>query len=433
MRFSSTLPVTLVALAAAVSLGGCSGSGDGEAQARARLLNFSSGYQSLDLYINEDGSDTDSLKASSIPFGGLSDYSSVKSGTYDIKFKRAGVSSTLLTLSDKKLADDSNRTYLAYGALGRFGVMEIGEDVEAPGDTGRIKLQALNISEAGSLDIYLTDSDVPLEDASPLFASTSGAGGMLTTDSGDYRLRVTGANNVNDLRLDIPSITLASKSVATLVLTETKSGMLVDAALLPQQGSLTRLSNTKARVRAAVGMSNGSMASLRVGGVNIISNQAVGVISAYSQVEAGSVAVSLSVDGTAVPVDNQTLIAGADYTVLIWSDDGGAHATVLSDDNHVPTSTTNAKIRLLNGFSTQGVPLTLYVNFFPYAENTTLGSASSYAEIDGGSDFQIDVHNATTATRLLSRNANLQASGVYTLLVIGNADGTVASTLRKDR
>jgi hypothetical protein len=432
MRFSSTLPAALVALAALVSLGGCS-NGDDEAKARTRLLNVSSGYQSLDLYVNENDSDSDSVKASAIAFHGLSEYNSVKSGTYDIKFKRAGVSSTLLTLTDKKLADDSNATYVAYGATGRFGVLEIGEDVDKPGDDGRTKLQAINVSEAGALDVYLTESDVPLEDASPLFAGTSGASGMLTTDRGDFRLRVTGANDINDLRLDIPSITLSNKGVATLVLTETKSGMLVDAALLPQQSSLTQYSNTKARVRAAVGMSSGTMASLRVGGINIVSGQAVGVISAYSQVEAGSVAVTLSVDGSAVPIDNQTLVAGADYTVLIWSDTGGAHATLLTDDNHVPTSTADTKIRLLNGLSTQGVPLTLYVNFFPVAEGTAIGTASTYAEVDSGSDFQVDVHNATTAARLLSRDADLQASGVYTLLVIGNADGTVASTLRKDR
>lgn len=45
----------------------------------------------------------------------------------------------------------------------------------------------------------------------------------------------------------------------------------------------------------------------------------------------------------------------------------------------------------------------------------------------------MDVYNAVTATSLLSREADLQASGVYTLLVFGKADGTVDSTLRKDR
>jgi hypothetical protein len=79
------------------------------------------------------------------------------------------------------------------------------------------------------------------------------------------------------------------------------------------------------------------------------------------------------------------------------------------------------------------VPLTLYVNFFPYAEGTQLGTASAYADVDSGTDFQVDVYNAVTAASLLSREADLQASGVYTLLVFGKADGIVDSTLRKDR
>lgn len=428
MRLSLYMPA-LVLLAA---LSGCS-NGDDSADARSRLLNVSSGYQSLDLYVNENDSDSDSLKASSVGFAGISDYNSVKSGTYDIKFKRAGVSSTLLTLSDKKLADDSNVTYVAYGALGRFGVLELGEDVEEPSDNGRAKLQAINVSEAGSLDIYLTESDVPLEDASPLFAGASGGAGMLTTDSGEYRLRVTAANDIGDLRLDIPSVSLSNKGVASLVLSETKSGMLVDALLLPQQGSLTQFVNTKARVRAAVAMGTGSMASLRVGGVNILNGQGRGVISAYAQVEAGSVSVTLMIDGASVPVDNQTLVAGGDYTVLIWTDANGTRASLIQDDNHVPTNASDTKIRLLNGLSTQGVPLTLYVDFFPYGEGTVLGTASAYYDVDSGADTQVDVYNAVTATSLLNREIDLQAGAVYTLLTFGKVDGTVDSTLRKDR
>lgn len=432
MRFLLRLSAVPLALAAMLSLGGCS-SGDDSGDARSRLLNVSSGYQSLDLYVNEDDSDTDSLKASAVPFAGMSEYNSVESGTYDIKFRRAGISSTLLTLSDRKLADDSNVTYVAYGAVGRFGVLAIGEDVEEPDDNGRTKLQAINVSEAGALDIYLTDPDVPLEDASPLFAGVTEVGSMLTTDSGDYRLRVTGANDTSDIRLDIPTITLENKKVATLILSETTSGMLVDALLLPQQGGLTQFVNTKARVRAAVGLGSGSMASLRVGGVNIINGQGRGVISAYSQVEAGSVDVTLLVDGAQVPIDHQTLVAGGDYTVLIWNDAAGTRASLIADDNHVPTTANDTKIRLLNGLSTQAVPLTLYVNFFPYAEGTQLGTASSYSDVDGGTDYQVDVHNAVTASSLLSRELDLQASAVYTLLVFGKADGTVDSTLRKDR
>lgn len=202
--------------------------------------------------------------------------------------------------------------------------------------------------------------------------------------------------------------------------------------LLPQQGDLTQFVNTKARVRAAVAMSTGAMATLRVGGGNVVSGQGVGVISTYAQVEAGTVGVSLLVDGNPVPVEDQTLVAGGDYTMLIWSDAGGTHATLIADDNHVPTNSSDTKIRMLNGLSTQTAPLTLYVDYFPVAEGTAPGAASAYADVDSGTDIPVDVYNASTAMRLLNRDGDLQAGAVYTLLVFGTANG-VESTLRKDR
>lgn len=436
MRFFLRLSAVLVALAAAVALGGCSNS-DNNKDARTRLLNMSSGYPSLDFYVTDSDDDTDVRRASSIAFGSLSEYNSVESGTYDVKFKSAGVSSSLRTLSDEKLADDSNATYIAYGAVGHFGVIELNEDADEPDDKGRTKIRTINVSEAGSVDAYLTDSDVSLDDASPTFSTVAGASDLTEIDSGEYRLRVTAAGDTSDVRLDIASITLESKEVASLILSETDSGTLVNAALLPQEGSLTQFTNTKARVRAAVGLGGtGTKASLRVGGVTITSSQGRGVISAYSQVEAGSNAVSLTVDGVAVTVDNQTLVAGNDYTMLIWTDvtgGTGTRATLITDDNHAPTNTSDAKIRLLNGLSDHGVDATLYVDFFPYAQETALGAGSAYSEVDVGQDLNVDVYNADTGTSLVNKTPDLEAAGVYTVLAFSKSSTVADFTLRKDR
>jgi hypothetical protein len=432
MRFLLTLPAVSMALAV-LAVSGCS-SGDDNADARVRLLNVSPGYKALDLYVTDEDSDTDELRSSNIVFGALGEYTQVDSGTYDIQFKKSGVTSTLLELPEKKLADESNATYVAVGALGRFSYVELNEDVEEPDDEGRSKIQVINGTEAGTLDVYLTDSDVPLQDASPLVSLEAKTGSAVQTQNrGDYRLRVTGPNDIADLRLDVPNITLENKQVAALILSESSGGVLVEASMLPQQGSLTQYTNTKARVRGAVGINSGSVATLRIGDTTILNTQSASVISTYSQVEAGSVPVFLLIDGNPVPVENQTLAAGADYTMLLWSDAAGSHATLIADDNHLPTDTTDAKIRLLNGYSAQGVPLTLSVNFFPVAQGTALGTASSYTEVDAGTDIPLDVNNTTNAADVTSRESDLQASGVYTLLVVSAADGTATATIRKDR
>ena len=56
--------------------------------------------------------------------------------------------------------------------------------------------------------------------------------------------------------------------------------------------------------------------------------------------------MTLTVNGTAVPVPNVNLTAGADYTLLVWSNASGAQVSLIVDDNRLPSSgTAMAKLR----------------------------------------------------------------------------------------
>ncbi|HVF15953.1 MAG TPA: DUF4397 domain-containing protein [Steroidobacteraceae bacterium] len=326
--------------------------------ARLRLLNVSADYNSLDLYTADKDADADTLSLSAVTYGSVSDYVSLTAGTYTLKVKRNGLSSTLQTLSGANLAEDSDRTYVSYGSTGHFGVMQIGEDNDAP-DNGYTKVQVFNASEAGGLDVYVTDSSVDLEDASPTFSglASGAASSMNTIERGTYRLRVTGTGDTADLRLDIPQIELVNKGVLAIIFTATQGGVLVSAVTLPQGGSPVTYSNTKVRLRGAVGIANGIRATARVGGVNVLSSAAVGVLGNYVQIEAGSASVALNVDGAAVPADNVALVAGGEYTLLMWTNANGTQTTLIDDNNRLPESG-HAKIRVMNGISALGVPIT---------------------------------------------------------------------------
>jgi hypothetical protein len=421
----------ILAALSAVWLSGCD-RGGGSGQASVRLVNLSPGYTSLDLYANAADDDTDQQRVSGVAYETVSSYAQLESGTYSVKYKRSGVTSTLLTVSGRAFADDTHHTFVAFGTAGHFSAIQVDDDV-APPDSGRVKVQVLNTAEAGSLDVYLTESSVSLDDATPVVSAVAAgtSSTVSTIDSGDYRLRVTGANASDDLRLDVPSITLDSKQVLALVLTATQGGVLVEASTLPQQGSLTKFANTKARVRGAVGTTSGPVV-MRVGSVGVL-NGAVGVVGNYTQVEAGSVPITLSVNATAVAVPNQTLVAGGEYTLLAWTNTNGTHTTLIVDDNRLPTASGKAKIRVVNGLSTLNVPITMAVNFAPIAEGIALGQASGVTEVDDGTDYQLDVTNTDTAESLVSKTAvTLQSSAVYTLFMSANGT-TVSGTLRKDR
>ena len=430
MRSRLSLYPILAALAA-LWLSACS-DGGGSGRTSVRLVNLSPGYTSLDLYANTADDDSDQQRIAGVSYETVSSYTQLESGTYDVKLKRSSVTSTLQTLSSKQLADDTHHTFVAFGSTGHFSSIQVSDDVTPP-DSGRAKVQVLNAAEAGSLDVYLTESSVSLDDATPVVVGVAAgtSSSISTIDSGDYRLRVTGTSESADLRLDVPNITLDSRQVVALILTATQGGVLVEAQTLPQQGSLTKFANTKARIRGAVGTTAGP-AVMGVGGVGVL-NGAVGVVGNYAQVEAGSVPVTLTVGGVAIAVPDQTLAAGGEYTLLAWTDAAGTQTTLIGDDNRLPTASGKAKIRVVNGLSSLNVPVTLAVNFSPIAENIALGQASGFTEVDDGTDYQLDVTNTDTADNLVTKTSvTLQSAAVYTLFMSANGT-TVSGTLRKDR
>ena len=414
-------------------IGGGGGGNDG--QARFRVLNASTGYTSLDIYSNDqnDDGDDDKQRASAVSYGKLSDYVSLKAATYTLDFRRAGATTSLLSVASQAMAEDTNATYVGYGSTSHFQVYKINDDQTAA-DSGKAKVTVINVAEAGSLDVYFTEENIPLTDTSPQVSGVaSGSSLGATINSATYRMRVTGAGDSTDIRLDVSGIAFSSTQVVSIILTPTPGGILVNALSIPQQGSVTAYSNTKARVRAAVGISNGTKATVAVGGAMLLSNATVGIIgSTYTPVTAGSLAVSVVIDGTAVSIPNKTLAAGADYTLLVWSNATGTQASLISDDNRAPEVSGTTKIRLMNGMSALGGPISFTVNFSPTADDVAVGEASSYNEISAGSDFEIDVKDALTSSPLFSKTGvSLTGGAVYTMFMYNGA--TPSATLRRDR
>jgi len=415
----------------AIALNACGG---GKKHADVRLLNVSRGYQSLDVYVNKNGDSSDTEFLQGIGYQSLASYSSLDSGKYEVKFKVHSNSSTLQDIGSVNFADETHTTYLAYGSTGNFGTLQIGEDVGDP-DSGKSGIQLFNVAEAGSLDVYLTDASTALSDTTATFSGVgSGSSSSATLTKGTYRLRVTGAGDKSDLRLDVSSITLSDQKNYNIILTSSVGGVLVNALFLPQQGTLTEYANTNARIRAATGISDGNVVSVAVGGTSLLSNAAVGVISGtYSQITAGSAAVSLTVDSNPVTVANQTLTAGADYTLLVWSNADGNQTTLVSDDNHIPTTSGKLKLRVLNGMSALGDAVNFTAGFTTVASGVAVGQASTAQQFSSGSDYELDVTDSTNGATLLSKTSvSLAASDVYTLFISGGGTATVKGALIKD-
>ena len=418
-------------------LAGCGGSGgDGDkGDPQIRLLNLSTGYTSLDLITNldADDNDEDATQSSAVALEAVSDYKTLKADKYTIKLKRTGSGSILRSFTGEDLVEGTINTYVAFGEVGAFGALKI-DDTQDAADAGSNKLSVANVSSAGSLDVYITDTDTSLDDTTPVLSGVGASLASFSTDSGTFRLRVTASGDNSDVRLDIPDFKLADKGVGALILTSTRGGTLANAIYLPQKGTPQKLTNSKARLRGAVGVANGGSAAIVAGGQTVLGASTAGVIgSRYALLDAGAVPVTLTVNGTAVTVPDLSLQAGADYTLLVWSNAAGVQTSLIVDDNRPPSSTGNAKLRLLNGMSTLNAPLTLSMDFSPVIEGTPVGQVSDKVEVLSGTDRQFDVTNTSTASPVLSRGSITLLSGsVYTFFMTDNGT-TPIGVLRRDR
>ena len=416
---------TTLALAAAL-LAACGGGAD-RTKAQVRLVNASSGYAGLDLRVDNE------LRQGGVGPGNSAAYVEADPGKA-FTLHSAGSSTSLLNFTPDVSAR-RHYTVLAYGALGALKQVVLDDNAGEP-DNNRALLRVVNAApDAGTLDVYLTGSDDTLAASVPqqAGAAVDAVGAWLTVNSGSYRLRVTAAGSKTDLRLDVPVLALASRQVATLVVSPTTGGVLVQGLLLSQQGAISALTPTQARVRVASGLSEAGIASLRVGGTAIFANVTAPAVTGYTLVPAGEQAVVVGVNGATLPSATRTLTVGADYTVLVYGSPASPAVAWVDDNNTLPSDRTRAKLRLVNGVV--GLPgnLSMSADFAPVADNVAPGAASSYDLVDATTTGRLSVTAAGVALPLFGiTEQTFAAASNYTVFLVGSPAAPVG-IVRRDR
>ena len=179
----------------------------------------------------------------------------LEANTYTVNVNAAGDSAAIFTGS-YSLSKDQTYTAIIWGRQSSLRVSTIGEaeDTNNIAD-GNTRIRMFNATlDSGTVDIYVTTADVDPADVSPTQSGlTSGTlGGFRELTAKTYRIRVTGTGDPADVRLDIPSVTLAAKTYYTLAITEAgEGGVLLNGTLIAQQSTATSVKNNKARVRMA--------------------------------------------------------------------------------------------------------------------------------------------------------------------------------------
>ncbi len=412
-------------LAGLSACGGSKSSSSGSGN--VRLLNATSGYASLDLAVDAAAVNT------GLAFGAVGSYASANSNGAATVISSTGSTAALSSVS-RSLAKDGHFTLVAYGSSGALKTFVLSEDVAAP-VAGLASLQVVNLApDAGAVDVYLTGSTDTLDNATPLAANLGVANSLLPAPvtAGTYRLRVTGNGDKTDLRLDASGLVLGGAQVASLVLSESLGGVLVNSVLLVQQGKAAALTNTQARLRLVSAVSGAGSVTLNVAGTALVGGVSPNV-GGYGQVLGSSGApVLLAVNGKPVAVANLALSPGGDYTLLVWGDAAAPGVTLLTDDNRYPATITGAKLRLVNATSGAPVAFTLKADFSVVAQSVAQGQASALTNVLASSNMRLDVSSGSNAAVYSLTGATISGKGLYTMYMLGDSAAPVAD-LRKER
>lgn len=411
-----TLPVVLLA---------CGGGTDSATKAHVRLVNSTSGYNSLALTV--DGSTI----ASGVAAGSSANYADASRGTQTLDISSPS-SATVLSSRSASLGKDAHYTLLAYGKPGALATQLLDDNQSAP-DTNKTLVRVINTApDAGNVDVYLTGAGDALAQSAPVQtgAAYGTLGPFFSINSGTWRLRVIAAGVPTDVRLDVQGLSFDSKAVLTLVICPGNGGVLVNALLLAQQGAAPAAVNRQARVRVVAGVSSRAVVTVSVAGTTLLSNAVAPALTDYALVPAGAAAPVVSVNGTPVILGSvPTLAAGGDYTLVVYGAPGAALATVIADDNTLPSDSSKAKLRLVNGLSGA---LTLKVGLVVKASGVAGGAASGYFASDASSTASFNVTSADQLLNFTAIDQVLVANGVYTFFMLGSAAAPLGQ-LNRDR
>ncbi len=425
-----------------VFVAGCGGGGSSSGgSAGWRVVNLSNDISPVDVYANTTKTQT------GVALDSVTPYQAINVDSYTLKVTAsndtASVLASTFTFSPSK---DKNYSAIITGRSGSARLATLLDDEDTSGTAvGTARVRVYNASpESGPIDVYITN----VADIAEVTPNISGLGaasvsGFRDVSAATYRLRVTGAGDPNDVRLDVPGLVLASKEASTLVISAGVSGQLANAAKIVQGGGVTPLKNTQARVRVVAGVVSSALVSVSVGGTEVVSGgQRSPSLGSYARIESQAGAnqpVALSVNGTPVTSFSRSFVAGGDYTVIVYGTTAAPQIQVLTDDNRLP-ATGRYRMRLVHVDSSLG-GLTLQVDSqeLDPVVDVQPGTTSGFATAASNSTALLEVITSSDIRQVYSKSdVNLASQGVYSLFVIGGktdlSNNPITTVqLRKDR
>ncbi|MEQ1686842.1 MAG: DUF4397 domain-containing protein [Burkholderiaceae bacterium] len=411
------------------------GGGGLDTDSSVRLVNATSEYTTLDLYAGSD------RISSAVASNSVGSHATIDADTYTFNLRSGGSTATAASTSREALKK-KHQTLVAYTTGGALKAEYLSDEESAP-SAGTAKVRVFNTAaaDAGNIDLYLVNTPCAELQTSTSAAVALGVSGLQTgftevsaaTGGSAYHLCVTAAGDKSALRLDVPALTLSNQQVATLIVTRSTGGVLLNGLLLTQQGALTPALNTSARIRVAANASGNGTVTASVGGTSLGLNYTSPAVGSYKLVPAGALALSLTVSGTTTAVNSLSAVAGNDYTLLVTGAATAPVATLIADSNTPSSSTAQpVKLRLVNGLNGTTASATLAYNYDQVGDDAASLSANNPSFVATSAALARLEASFGGTTLLVGTTITLETGKVYSLFLLGDL-ALPQAILRADR
>ena len=404
-----------------LALTGCSKSSSTSGNAQLRILNVFSEAPAINVTV------ASKPVASGLPFQGLTQYTSIDTGTPMVTVGVTGASTTLINTTYSVGA--ASYTYIVFGPLTGVGALLGNDTFNDPGG-GFFSARIVNVAPgSGAVDVYLTAPGADISASAPSLGNVSyGATSAFVAIAigASFEIRVT-PTGTKEVIFDSTPKTFAEHSATDIVVFGKGSGKLVNVALLNHDsaGTGSIVENLIAQYKVINASLVPSALNVFVDGTLQLSNIPYTGVSNYQKTTAGAHSFGFqatSTPGAALLTQSQTLAPATDTSIAVSGTAGALTALALNDDN-LPPPTGTAGVRVVN-VSGAATPFDVFVNFSKQVSGLVVNSASPYLSFNAaastGTAYEFDFNAAGTTTAILKLTGVVLTSGhKYTIYVAG--------------
>ncbi|MDQ2674408.1 MAG: DUF4397 domain-containing protein, partial [Chloroflexota bacterium] len=161
---------------------------------------------------------------SDVPYLAASDYLEAPAGQRNLKVNAAGTSTTVID-ADVDLADGSEYTVIASGAVASIAPIVLVDDNTAP-DAGNARVRAIHGAPgAPAVDVYVTAPGEDLTQVTPVLTGVEfgDVADYLEVPAGDYQVRVAPAGTTSVV-IDSGVLSLGAGEVRTAIAVDAAGG-----------------------------------------------------------------------------------------------------------------------------------------------------------------------------------------------------------------